>query len=326
MEDDLRSQFRLIVNPMARVVKKRYLKNNRFWEKYLDKNQYRVSETLEDLACDVREFSDQGVHYLGILGGDGTIHQVMTALINHSPPSYPAVLPLRGGTMNSVANNIGQKDSPEKVLPGFLSSLASGNTPSGIIKYLIRVSESPSAGEGQEEIQRTFYCFSFANGMLVRFFADYYSVPEPGFRQAVSLILKIFAGGTLSTNWSRSFLAPLEMEIRAGNQDVPTGKVNVVVASSLDNPVLWFKPFGAMLNGRPQFHCLVNAMDKKDLIRNLWGLFVGQCEHPLNWVAQINDIEIQSKEGYSLDGELYFLSNPALLRLSVGPGIHFLKG
>jgi diacylglycerol kinase family enzyme len=325
--EDLMSRFRLIVNPRARVVNRKYQKEkDRFWERHLEPGQYSVPETLDELTHEIRQIGQPDIKYLGILGGDGTIHQVITALINNTAPPYPSVLALRGGTMNSVANNVGQIEAPEKILEEFLLKLASGAEPAGALKYPIRVSEQPLEASSGAENQRTSYCFTFANGVIVRFFAEYYNHPNPGFNHAVRLLLRIFSRGMLSTRGSKNFLAPVEMEIRAGSQEVPSGKVNLVVASSLDNPVLWFRPFGQELNGRPQFHCIVNAMERKEIVRNMWDLFVGKCHHPLNWVQMIQEIEINSSEGYTMDGEVYPLEGPARINLSLGPGIPFVRG
>lgn len=62
---------------------------------------------------------DGGVERVGISGGDGTLHCLLTALARMAPPErWPAVGLLRTGTMNTLAANLGVRGRPLALAAG----------------------------------------------------------------------------------------------------------------------------------------------------------------------------------------------------------------
>jgi hypothetical protein len=81
-----------------------------------------VTQDLEHLVKVLSMFKDKGITTLGVVGGDGTIAQTLTAAKKvYGTSSIPQVLVLGGGTMNVLKLNLRIKGSPYKLLKCFLT-------------------------------------------------------------------------------------------------------------------------------------------------------------------------------------------------------------
>jgi len=311
-------RFGMIINPYARQVKRRYLMTNRrFWESWLSPKEYLLPDGIDKIQNALKELLARETMVLGILGGDGTIHTTLNELFKLSPSRIPAILPFRGGTINAVCNNLGIKDSPEETFKKYIG--ISPSHPTQLFKHLIKVQEFSN---GERELR---YGFSFANGVFPRIYKVYYSYKNPGFGSALRIILKLFVLGPFRPKWVSELLKPSEMRIRVQRKELISEQVRVLAISTLESPTLWWKPFGAELDGRPAFHYLANAMSTPELVLNMFDLFVGRCEHPKHWVGEANQLELEFDTGYVLDGETYGLNQNLKAQIELGPAIRFIS-
>jgi len=307
---DRNADIGLIVNPRARKVKKRFLPGNRFWEGLVPDERTWITDDFEELESALKQAREKGMARLALLGGDGTHHLCLTFLVRTWTPPYPEIIPLPGGTMNALCKNLGIKAAPREIL----QSVVSGGTGCTVTKNLIRVSHS-----GLDR-----YGFTFANGIIYNAFADYYRAPDPGVTDAVRATVVSLASGLLAKDSPANRLRPVNARVRADGEIVADGNVRVITASTLDNPVLWFKPFPYELNGLPAFHCVINRMDAKDIIMNAWSLMRGKARHPAHFIGELSRLEIQTDQGYILDGEIYEVKGPETINVTVGPAMKFM--
>jgi hypothetical protein len=85
---------------------------------------HRFSAMPDGLAALAR----QGVDHLVISGGDGTVHAVVTELINRSPfPMTPQLTILAGGTTNVIARDVASLQPPAWALKRLLERKAAGD-------------------------------------------------------------------------------------------------------------------------------------------------------------------------------------------------------
>jgi diacylglycerol kinase family enzyme len=310
-------KFGLIINPYAKQIKKRYLANSRlFWEALLKPEEYILPDGIDRVKDGLARQIDRGVSTLGVFGGDGTVNLVLTELLKMKASPLPAILPFRGGTINALCNNLGNRDAPEDTLKKFL-----GITPSHRLqtyKHLIRVEESDDHDPSLR------YGFSFANGALVRAYNEYYKSKNPGFGAALRIIFKIFGTGMVSFGYGKGVLAPVDMKVVVPGAIEREGKFRVVVASVLENPTLWWKPFGQELNGQPAFHYLVNSMATYELAWNMWDLFNGRTNHPSHSVGKTGVVCVESDGGYILDGEVFGVDKKLSIKITLGPALKFI--
>jgi len=311
-------KFGLIINPYAKRVQKRYIATNRrFWEALLAPGEYVLPDRADKVKDAIAALLDRGITSLGIIGGDGTVHLVLSELLKLNPNRLPAILPFRGGTINALCNNLGNRDTPEDTLKKLMGIIPSHRIQS--YKHLLRLEEK---AKGHSELR---FGFSFANGALVKAYNEYYKAENPGLAAALKIIFKIFATGMVSMGGGPGIIAPVEMKVQIPGRVDREGKFRVVVASVLENPTLWWKPFGQELNGRPAFHYLVNSMATHTLVWNMWDLFIGKAQHPEHSVGQASEVRVVCDAGYIMDGEVFGVGSKLSIRISLGPALKFLS-
>lgn len=99
---------------------------------------------------------------------------------------------------------------------------------------------------------------------------------------------------------------------------------HTLVASVLDNPLLWFEPFGSPLGDATAFHLGATSMRPREIAPRLWSLFRGRCRHPRLRIDRTRDATVRGDIGYLIDGDLYPGHGAVDVRLTVGPRLRFL--
>ena len=86
------------------------------------------ASTPDELHRALETFRAAGIDTLGVNGGDGTNHYVLTAAVAAwGAEPLPRLLVLRGGTMNTLASNHGLRGDPEALLSAHLLDRRSGS-------------------------------------------------------------------------------------------------------------------------------------------------------------------------------------------------------
>ena len=166
----------LIVNGKARAVRRRHL-GTPFWNRQLPTDLVRLTQDLDDLDRAVVAFRDAGVEVVAVLGGDGTAHHGIDAMIRHYDEwDLPALLVLAGGTSNGVPRALGSGGPPERVLGRALAALSEPELPVRSLRVL-RVMETATG--------RARHGIGFAAGSVYPIYQRYYRHPDPGLVQAI---------------------------------------------------------------------------------------------------------------------------------------------
>jgi hypothetical protein len=260
----------------------------------------------------IAEFRDRGVVAIGSLGGDGTLHRLVDAVVRGYPEAEPPVLlPLAGGTMNGLPRAFGTGHRPDAVLAAALAALASGQ-PRVARHHVLRV-------EVRSE-QRVRYGFSMAAGVVYRIFQEYYRTPEPGMADALrASLLPIrvaLFGGPLFDG--------MALDVRADGAPWLAEPPHTLLASVVDKPLLWFRPFGSPLGDASAFHLAATSMRPRQLALRLWAIFRGRCRHPRLRVDRCTDLALTGATGYLIDGDLYPVAARLDVRVQLGPRLRFL--
>jgi len=301
------------VNPAARGVKRRYLVADPFWGNHLPDECARVTRSLAELDQAIAAFRAAGVRVVATLGGDGSLHHLVDALLRHyDEASAPIVLALAGGTMNGLPRALGTGGPPESVLRAAVATLAGGALPPTREHHLLRVTDVAHG--------RTRHGFGFATGLVFRAFQEYYRAPEPGlvdaFRASVLPLKAAIFGGT--------FYDGVHLEVQVDGASWLPDPPHTLVASVTDNPFLWFRPFGAPLGSAAAFHLAATSMRPRELAPRLWSIFRGRCRHPRLRVDRVREATVRGNTGYLIDGDLYPSGGTVDIRLTVGPRLRFL--
>ena len=305
----------LIINPRAFKVRTHYLQKRAFWVGCLPEEHIWIPNGINALQKDLEKVCELGADYLAILGGDGTIHMTLSKLIPLWSGSLPTIVPLQGGTINALCGDLGVSTTAEVALAEMMEVLIGRGSPRVVTKHLIHI---------QDTLGNDRYGFTFANGVMYRGFSDYYRTKTPDAFDAVRATMNVLGSAFLPADSPRNLLKSIPMHVISRGEDLANGPVRVIAVSTLENLVLWFRPFPTELNGQPEFHCLVNRMGAYEIALNAWSLMRGRCRHPGHHVTKTDDLVIKTNEGYLIDGEMFHLSEPMEIRFKLGPAVNFV--
>ncbi len=277
--------------------------------------------SLEELHDAVSRILAEGFDLLGISGGDGTVHLLLTEMLNQGGDfaSYPDLLILRGGTMNMAAANLGTRHPPLLELRTLQLALTLEQEKG----FTIPVKQTrPLCVNGPD---RPLYGFVFAAGIPPRILQEYYK-GDPSPARAANVTASIMLESFLSRRGDSRYFAFQKAGIVLDGKPYDAPAYKVIVATPIPKLLLWFdvfdNPRGPLTRG---FYCLINSMKTKDIARNVWALSRGRYHGPGHINSIFHKMEIDRPVLFTLDGEVYEENkNGKGLTISSGPLLNFL--
>ncbi len=298
----------VIFNPYAR---KNY-KDPTIFEKikYIvgDKGIVEMSQHLDEIVPIAKRFKENGIEVIAISGGDGTMMNTISRILRVYD-TFPPILILRGGTMNMLGDSLGIKTNQLDTLRRFVSSDPDK------LKYTHR--DTIKVGE--------YIGFIFGIGLVPNFLSAYYEGPRTGAVKALEIIAKGIYSGLIGGEFSKKLLQPLEAEVKVNNEKIPFTLISAILAQTIENLSLGFKPMYRAMEKPGTFHTYVAGLKLTQIILKIPNLFSGKpIKHPLVYDALAEKLEILSDKPfkYTLDGDL-FESEGRLIATS-GPEIKFV--
>jgi len=246
-------------------------------------------EALDAMAPDFGAAEELFVH-----GGDGTLHRVLTAL-HRGGIDLPTVSLLRAGTMNIVADSIGQKAAPERVA----AMAASGGAP--------RVEVAcPMAVDVGEEMP----CVGFlaGGGVISRFLELYYQSHDPTPAGAARLLLRGSLSALVGGRLARRLTRPFDGELRVDEERWTGGPWTAVALGTVEELGLGFTPFPLVRQHRGHAHVIGIGTSISGLALELPRVFFGKgLRHPRNREQRARRVELVADEPipFMVDGDFY---------------------
>lgn len=164
------------------------------------RGQLAAPDDLDALATTAARFRDLEIEALCINGGDGTVHQVLTAMVRaYGDEPLPPVAILPGGTMNIVADSVGVDVSAEAMLGQVADAYHGGEALPERVVPLLRVDFDDEPPQ---------YGFLSGNGIIARFLELYYEQPDPTPMGAAALLAKGAASALVGGSLVKRLLRP----------------------------------------------------------------------------------------------------------------------
>lgn len=294
-----------------------------------DRGHVLAAPTLDPLDGFLQRAFEQRIDVLGICGGDGTQHVALTrALPIWGNEPLPRILPLRGGTMNTVSSSVGvRRRAPETLLKSFLVRAARGRIRSAT-RTAARI--GPHVG------------FLFGVGAVHGFLAEYYRDGDPNALTAGRTLWRAAAGAL-----SQRFSAPERLSRRIGAAEAAArvaapfrGSVQfregpgweqrdylAITGGTIEDMGLGFRPFAQARANPGAFQLLGIHGTPPALAAALPRIWRGK---PLGIRAAYDTLTshavITPAEpvpfGYMVDGDLYHHDGP--LTIATGPSVRFV--
>lgn len=274
-------------------------------------------KTLDDLEEFARELHEQRVDILAVCGGDGSFFRAWSALIRAygEQTPLPAFLPLRGGSMNTIARSVGvRRGSPEAVLQRVVDSYRAGRPLRWTERHLIRV-------EGNH------FGFMVGAGVIVNFLRVYYGGRRVGPAAAAYWLGRAILSSLVRGDLAASILRGFQAEVDCDGERVPHRNYNVLYASTIEDIGLGFSATYLAIRKRGFFHLLAGQVGAAQVMLRLGRLRQGcplRIPSLYDNLARIVMVEFEEPTHYMIDGDVL---QPVLrLRCETGPRLRILVG
>lgn len=283
------------------------------------------TETMEEIDGAIDRMLSGGERLICLNGGDGTVQRAISLMMNkygEEADDLPALFPLRGGTMNLLADHLDIKGTTPELLREAMDIESRGIELPCVEVPTLRVTREMGGFTERE------YGFFYGNGALYRFHRIYYRETKGGPVAAAKLFVKCaFGGATKRTHYKDVFgLTPARVVI--DDFEIPAREVTIVMAMIFKVVVITFDAFRDV--GEGDFYALATSVPIFRLARKLPKLLWARgAEPPYPREEFFNErasrIYMECREGYSLDGEVFELEEPYTLTIDLGPKVKILK-
>ncbi|MCX8072618.1 MAG: diacylglycerol kinase family protein [Candidatus Binatia bacterium] len=274
-----------------------------------------VPHTLEALQDAAIRCAQEKVDIVAICGGDGSFFRGLSALARvYGAQQLPLFLPLRGGSMNTIARSVGvRRGTPPKVLAHVVEAYASGRPLRTTERQLLRIHED-------------HYGFMVGCGVIVNFLQVYYGGKRRGPQAAALWLARVIGSGLVGGELARRILQGFRADVVCDGERVPHRNYNVLYASTITDIGLGFVATYLATRKAGYFHLLAGQVRASHVISRLHRLRAG-C--PMNIpelydnIAQDVRVEFEWPTHYTIDGDI--LEAASQLRLRAGPRLTIVQ-
>jgi len=247
---------------------------------------------------------------LAVHGGDGTLHRVLTAL-HRAGEVPPPVLLLRGGTMNIVADSVGNKVEARQLL----EQVVRGDATDEQVRHQLEV----DLGD------RVVVGFLAGGGIISRFLELYYETDTPTPLDAARLLgrgaLSALVGGRTARRLTRPYTGSLALDGEAW----PGERWLAVAVGTVEELGLGFRPFPKVATSPGCMQVVGISSGIGTLATELPSVFLGRgVRRPGNREALCQTLELTASEPiqFMVDGD--FHSGARTVTLRVGAPVRFV--
>lgn len=306
--------FGVILNPAAKINKKHSSDlvegfRDIFGERALVSCTYDKSEIPDVMEA----FHDEGIKFLLISGGDGTICNVLTSYINlFGEERLPVIVPLMGGTINMIGDDAGLRKDQFHVSRS-LNDLVINKRKIPVIKRgIVKVID--------QHLDEPTYGFSWIDGLLYRVLLDYYS-QGAGVQVASMMAVKLVINSL--ANADDSEFRDIDSSVYMEQEKLPHDNHLLIIASSLKKFVFGFDIFKDDAEPGRTFNAVYMRSEylKKERLKIPLGLYRSLESDPSgNFINRsLTSMKVEKNSGYIIDGEIYNHSNEDTITLKSGP-------
>ena len=179
------------------------------------------TRSLEELERAARAIAAAGARAVILAGGDGSYTAGVTALRGAFQGDLPPIGLAGGGTVSTVARNVGLRGDGAK--------------------YTERLIDAAIRGAARERAHPTLHVadakgasrtgFIFGTGLVAQFFDVYDAAPRQGYAEAGRIVARIFAGSFTGGALARRILTPMPCTLDVDGARAPATAYSLIVSS-----------------------------------------------------------------------------------------------
>ncbi|ABW67315.1 diacylglycerol/lipid kinase family protein [Desulfosudis oleivorans] len=303
----------VVYNPYAGRNRKNPGREERLKKILGDRGVWFRTENKDSLLNAAAYFLEQKTDIVAVSGGDGTLHQVFTAIINtYRDRPLPAFALLRSGTMNTVTKSIKLKGCAASTLRAIIDHHETGKPIKKFKQHLLRVND--------------VYGFMAGAGVIAYFLEVYYSAKHPGPPYAAAMVCRMIGSAIFGTDYNSRIFRPIRCRLEVDGREMEQAEYIFILGCTIREIGLGFTPTPRAYDRSGHFHLLAGSMSPANLVPKVPALWLGRdVEHPNLYFSGPTArvvMEPREKEPWMIDGDIYTTEEP--LCFSVGPTVTLL--
>lgn len=279
-------------------------------QRRLPSGRVHATSRLEEVAPALDALLAQPLDALVLIGGDGTLARTITALLTaHDAAKMPAIVPTRGGTVNTVATSLGALGTPEQTVAGLLR----GDPFRDERRAVVRVVPEDGA---------PVFGFLFANGVGARFLEIYYEDSPMGPAGAISVLSRITGSALVGGDLARRVFAPFAATLAVDDQPPVHEKFTVIMAGSVRHVGLGFPVLHSAGSDPERIHLATTGASPTEIAVQLPALRAGAPSRSLDhYATKRATLDFAEPLAWTIDAE--FFPPARRLEISAGPTLRF---
>ncbi len=270
----------------------------------------RLTGALEEIDRVAADFKAKNIAYLGIAGGDGTIHHVLTGMINaYAPAPVPPIVILKSGTMDNIARTIDLKGKGPGILRRLVNAMHGGRPVETHERSTMRVGDR--------------YCFLFGAGLTTNFLDAVYE-GEKGFKKNVQVICRAIADG-ISDRKDSALFKRLNAEVTVDGRKLPFREISAILSGTVEKIGMGFTPLPRASERPDAFHLIVSGIRPGEAVTQIIRIKKGEPlkgERNFNGLASTVAIASDGEFRYTMDGDLFTAA--AGVTVTMGPRVRLV--
>lgn len=307
-----KKDIRVVINPNA----KKFRTGRASFDSYRKLESDMVSiitpASLEELHTSTRLMAKDNPDYICIAGGDGTLHVVLSSIINSFLPApVPPILILKEGTMDNVARTIKLKGRGPQLLKRLVNNISRGNEIEIHNRTTMKIND--------------MYCFLFGTGFITNFLREAYSGKEKGVIRNIQVAL-IAAWEALTDSKNGKIFKEMYGEVLIDNKKVNINPVNGLLAGTVEHIGMGFSPMPGAAKKQGAFEVIIVGLKPSSVIMKLNRLRTGKAiksDKYLKCHGEKIRINYPDTYDYTMDGDLYQAKGELIVK--TGPVIRLVK-
>ena len=287
----------VIINPNAHGNSKVPGRLADFQKRIGDAGEVHLTNHTSDLPTVCRDLAASDCDLIGICGGDGTNHLVITDLIKAYESvtrPLPAIVFLRGGSMNTIGWNVGVRKNAEESIDLLVRKIRDGGEFKTIPLGTMKINDR--------------YGFFYGNGYAANWLKEYYGNTKTGAMRAVETTMQSIASVLTGKGMFERIRKQFDADVTIDGVAVPFYTHGMIFASCIEYIGILFRPLYRARERADRFHVIDTALLPKEILFQLNRFFIGKpmrgrCH--VDTLAQQMEIRATCPLTYTIDGELY---------------------
>jgi len=302
----------VIVNPNAKKFRTGKVSIKTYTDHNSDNVIVSAPQNFDELKETVNRYNAFNPDYICIGGGDGTIHVVLTELINsYKSKTLPPILILREGTMDNIARSVKLKLKGAKLLDRLLKKIAADEKIETEDRFTLKIEDK--------------YCCIFGTGCITTFLNKVYSGKEKGFYRNMQVGFMAFKECLLNINDGEIFQLTKQSTYIDDNE-VKINPVAGMLSGTVEHVGMGFSPLPEAVQSNGTFQTVIFGMNSRNILWNINKLRIGKRVKSDKYCNTLCKSLVIKQDGvfeYTMDGDIYTAKDE--LRAAIGPKVSLVK-